>query len=397
MGVKQTKQPTAPPEVPKLVSLRTCFREIGDLKFAALVFVLLCLLRSKSCNLSHASDHAPVLSEGVKPGSNYARLCRFFATGIGDLLQKGVFRAVLRMALQNGSPSVLVIDRTDWGLGSGSWCNLLTIGLTFKGYFIPLIWDDLAHRGNSDADARLRLVDLLLQWWPEGDVPPKKFPLVADREFAGEGWLLELAKRGFSFVARIKSNRKLTIWQRNAIRERPAGARALRRFLHRKGLENTEIVLADEYICHFVALKNTAGRDPEPWVYLFTNLDEPNLAGGLYQLRWTIECCFKHLKSNGFNLESHALKQPHQIEILMATVVLLYAVCVIAGIAALMDDERKHKTPRRKKYANGKSYPAKSTFRIGLTRFLQMALESTPFVAFVNQLLNWFSTTYTFT
>lgn len=397
MGVKQKKQPPDSPEVAKIVSLRSCFREIGDLKFACLVFVLLCILKSRTCNLNRAADFGPSSSKPTKPASDYARLCRFFATGIGEELQKGVFRAVLRLALQSGSPAALVMDRTDWELGKTSWCNLLAIGLSFKGYFIPLVWADLGRRGNSGAAVRLALVDRLLEWWPYGEVSPKEFPLLADREFAGEQWLLDLAKRGFLFVVRIKSNRKLALWLDVAIRERLAGARALRRFLARKGLNTTQIVLADEYICHFVALKNTAGRDKEPWVYLFTNLDEPNLAGDFYRLRWTIECCFKHLKSNGFNLEDHAFVKPHHIDIVMAVVVLLYTLCMLGAFISLHDDLEQNRTPRTKKYRNGKTYPAKSVFRTGLTQITQLASSKPDFLSFVNDLFHWFSPAYIFT
>lgn len=397
MGVKQKKQLTDSPEVAKIISLRTCFREIGDLKFACLVFVLLCILKSRSCNLNRAADFAPVEEKQTKPGSHYTRLCRFFATGIGEELQKGVFRAVLRLALQSGSPTALVIDRTDWELGNTDWCNLLTIGLSFKGYFIPLIWEDLGHRGNSNAAARLALIDTLIKWWPYEEISPRKFPILGDREFAGEGWLLDLAKRGFLFVVRFKSNRKLTIWFEEAIRERRAGARALRRFLARKGFNSTEIVLADEYICHFVALKNTAGRDSEPWLYLFTNLDDPQQAGAFYELRWTIECCFKHLKSNGFNLEDHGFDKPHQINIIMGMVVLLYTICLMGGIISLQEDSAQNRKPRFKKYKKGKSYPAKSTFRIGLTKITYLTSINNAFLSFVNDLLSWFSPAYIFT
>ena len=400
MGVKQKKQLPDSPEAAKIVSLRTCFREIGDLKFACLVFVLLCILKSRTCNLNRAADYAPRGSRADKPSNalaDYTRLCRFFATGIGEDLQKGVFRAVLRLAMQSGCPTALVMDRTDWELGKSSWCNLLTVGLSFKGYFIPLVWEDLGRRGNSDAASRLALIDRLLAWWPYEEVSPKKFPLLADREFAGEQWLVDLAKRGFLFVVRLKSNRQLTIWMEGAIRERPAGARALRRFLARKGLNSAEIVLVGEYICHFVALKNTAGRDKEPWIYLFTNLDEPQFAGDFYRLRWTIECCFKHLKSNGFNLEDHAFVKPHQIDIVMAIVVLLYVLCLIGAFIDLKENLAQNRTTKTKKYKNGKTYAAKSVFRIGLARLTKLNNAATDFIYFANHLFNCFSTTYTFT
>lgn len=394
--MKQKKQPTDSPEEAKLISLRTCFEELTNWKFASLQLVLLCLLAARSCNLYKAADFAPVVGGHANFGANYARLCRFFATGIGDHLQKGVFRAVLRLALQSGLPVALVMDRTDWKAGS-TWCNLLAVGLSFKGYFIPLIWADLGKRGNSDAATRLELLDLLNKWWPHETISPKQFPLVADREFAGEQWLLDLAKRGFSFVVRLKSNRKLTIWFQEAIRERPADARALRRFLYRKGLNSAEILLVGEYICHFVALKNTAGRDREPWIYFFTNLDDPQQASHFYQLRWTIECCFKHLKSNGFNLEDHGFELPHQVDILMAMAVLLYTVCLIGGVIQVQTEVAANRMKKPKKYPNGKTYPPKALFRIGLTLLVAQCFKENGFLSFVNDLFCWFSPAYIFT
>jgi hypothetical protein len=39
------------PEEAKLINLRDCFREIGDLKFAALLLVITCISAAHSCNL----------------------------------------------------------------------------------------------------------------------------------------------------------------------------------------------------------------------------------------------------------------------------------------------------------------------------------------------------------
>ncbi len=209
--MKSTKQNIQTPEEAKIAGLRDCFKEIGDLKFAALLFVSACILSARSCNLYRAADFAPVSGKKGSFRGNYARLLRFFATGIEESLLHGVFRAVLRLALGSGTACCMAMDRTDWKSGE-TWRNLLVVGLSFRGYLIPLVWVDIGHRGNSDVETRLALLDRLSAWWPTDKVPLKAFPLVADREFGGEYWLLQIAKRGFAFVARLKSNRQMSVW-----------------------------------------------------------------------------------------------------------------------------------------------------------------------------------------
>lgn len=371
MGVKTSTMTIQSPEEAKLINLRDCFREIGNLKFAALLLVITCILASHSCNLSLAADYAPLTGCKADRKAVYARLVRFFSTGIGEELQKGVLRAVLLLALQSGLPCCLTMDRTDWKFGT-KWNNPLVIGLSFRGYLVPLVWADLGSRGNSDAPARLLLLDRLAEWWPTDKVPLKSFPLVADREFGGEDWLVKLAKRGFSFVVRIKSNRQLSVWTDGKIRYRPAKLRAIRRCLARKGLKSAEVVIAGEHLCHVACLPNTGTRDKEPYIYLLTNLDDVEQAGDYYQVRWTIECCFKHLKTNGFDLEAQGFKHEHQLEIVMAVLTLLYVLCVLSGSLKQDAEALAKGKPALKKYRNGKSYRVRSLFKSGFEWLIKM-------------------------
>lgn len=396
MGVKTSTMTIQSPEEAKLISLRDCFREIGQLKFAALMLVTTCILASRSCNLSLAADCAP--HTGCKAGraAVYSRLVRFFCTGIGEELQKGVLRAVLLLAMQSGPPCCLTMDRTDWKFGT-KWNNLLVIGLSFRGYLVPLVWADIGSRGNSDAPTRLMLLDRLAQWWPADKVPLKSFPVVADREFCGEEWLVKLAKRGFAFVVRIKSNRQLSVWEGDKIRDRPAKVRAIRRCLSRKGLRAAEVVIAGEHICHVVCLPNTGTRDKDPYVYLLTNLDAPEQAGDYYQVRWTIECCFKHLKTNGFDLEGQGFKHGHQLEIVMAVLTLLYVLCVVGGCLKQDAEALAKGKPALKKYANGKTYRARSLFKSGLEWLIRMgAVAADCLLNLFNELLCCLSSFYGF-
>lgn len=384
------------PEEAKLPNLRDCFREIGDLKFATLLLVLTCIIAARSCNLSLAADYAPLTGSTSSRRAVYARLVRFFCTGIGEALQKGVLRAVVRLAFQSGTPCCLSMDRTDWQFGS-NWHNLLVIGLSFRGYLLPLVWTDIGHRGNSDAPTRLALLERLAGWWPKDEVPLKSFPLVADREFGGEDWLVKLARLGFSFVVRLKSNRQLVVWKDGKIREKPVKLRVLRRCLSRKKLKSAEVVIAGEYVCHLLCLPNTGTRDKDPYIYLFTNLDDPGQAGAYYELRWTIESCFKHLKTNGFDLEEQGFRHEHQLEIVMAVLVLLYVLCVVRGVLQQEATLAQKGKTALKKYANGTSYPQRSLFRTGLQRLIEMGAANIKYLLnLVNELLNCLSRLYAF-
>jgi len=384
------------PEEAKLINLRDCFWEIGELKFAALLLVTTCILACRSCNLSLAADYAPHTGCRADRQAVYARLVRFFSTGIGEELQKGAMRAVLLLAIQSGLPCCLSMDRTDWKFGA-KWNNLLVIGLSFRGYLVPLVWADLGGRGNSDATTRLMLLDRLCRWWPTDKVPLKSLPLVADREFCGEEWLVRLAKLGFTYVVRIKSNRQMSVWQEGRIRDKSCKLRVMRRYMARKGLKSAEVVIAGEYFCQLVCLPNTGTRDKEPYIYLLTNLDEPGRAGDYYQLRWTIECCFKHLKTNGFDLEAQGFQHEHQLEIIMAVLTLLYVLCVVGGglqqaVAAIAKGK-----PALKKYANGKSYKERSLFKSGLEWLIKMgAVAPNSLLSLFNELLCSLSSFYGF-
>ncbi|HRI60321.1 MAG TPA: transposase [Saprospiraceae bacterium] len=390
--MKQTNQNIQSPEEAKIAGLRDCFKEIGNLKFAALLFVSTCILSARSCNLYRAADFA---GNQTSFRGNYGRLLRFFATGLGEGLLRGVFGAVLRLALGSGTACCMAMDRTDWQSG-GTWRNLLVIGLSFRGYLVPLVWVDIGHRGNSDVETRLALLDRLAAWWPRSEVPLKSFPLVADREFGGEYWLLQIAKRGFAFVVRLKSNRQVHVWLNGGLRPKKAKLRVIRRYMQQKGLKSVEIVVADEYVCAIVCLPNTALRDNDPYIYLLTNLDEPQTAGEVYRLRWTIECCFGHLKSNGFNLEEQGFQREHQVEIIMAVLVLLYTVCLVGGILYEAEQEKLTRKIPFKKYANGKKYRQRSLFRTGLIKITTaIALLKNCLLNFVNELMYCLSEFYT--
>lgn len=107
--------------------------------------------------------------------------------------------------------------------------------------------------------------------------------------------------------------------------------------------------------------KNSKQDYKEPYIFFITNLEDAGKALEYYAQRWKIECCFKHLKSNGFNVEAMNFKDDRKIELMMGIVVTSYAIAIREGIV-----EQLRKPFPIKKYKNGKQYAAISVFRKGL-------------------------------
>ena len=118
-----------------------------------------------------------------------------------------------------------------------------------------------------------------------------------------------------------------------------------------------------------VMTKNLKQDRKEPYIYFISNMENANEVLLSYMKRWKIECCFRHLKSNGFNVEAMNFKQDGKIQLMIAVVIMAYVLAIREGIL-------KHcKNPIPvKKYANGKTYLSVSIFRTGLEILDQLIL-----------------------
>lgn len=99
---------------------------------------------------------------------------------------------------------------------------------------------------------------------------------------------------------------------------------------------------------------------------LITNMDRH--AKGvceIYPIRWKIEHCFKHLKSNGFCLEAINLKGPVRQHLLMAVMVFAYTLSILEGLKIYDNVAIKHYHHEQRQ---GK---AESVFRVGINQLAQ--------------------------
>lgn len=126
----------------------------------------------------------------------------------------------------------------------------------------------------------------------------------------------------------------------------------------------------------FVVLKNPDQNAVEPLIYLLSSLKvTPSRVASRYPIRWQIETCFKHLKSNGFNLEEMNHKGEERSRLIMATVVFAYTLSVCEGL-------KEYKKVPINKYKSGLQRKAYSVFRIGLDRISAFCYKLEAFLVF---------------
>ncbi|MEK7224666.1 MAG: transposase [Bacteroidota bacterium] len=111
----------------------------------------------------------------------------------------------------------------------------------------------------------------------------------------------------------------------------------------------------------FVIIKNPKqGRHEEPYLYFISDLQDAKAIAEHYLKRWKIECCFKNLKTNGFNIEDINVQSDKKIELMMGVLVLVYWIALEEGML-----KHNRKPIPLKRYKNGKVHLTISIFRLG--------------------------------
>ncbi len=152
----------------------------------------------------------------TKASSHYKRLLRFFEIGKVISFCEGCFIFVL--SLLGIETDLLVLDRTNWKIGKKN-VNVLTLGILFNGCFIPLCWQQLNKRGNSNFRERSLLLNRFLHWWKRTGRQTKEMVMVADREFIGAEWIKFLKKIEWHFVVRLKENMYFELCQESGAKK----------------------------------------------------------------------------------------------------------------------------------------------------------------------------------
>ncbi len=203
-----------------------------------------------------------------------------------------------------------------------------------------------------------------------------RFVLMADREFLGTDFWGDLKDKGLHFVIRIRQFTYLELCSQCFNLTKKEVVVWIQKEVKRNGKLVFDLPCGAN-IYRVVVVKNSQKHPKKGNEYLFLLTDLKNEAEILayYAFRWKIECCFKSLKTNGFNLEEISFKDQQKIDCIFAMAALAY---VFAIQEAIIDLETaglpSAKTIPFKRYTDKiektvKEYPVISLFRWGCHQY----------------------------
>jgi len=358
------------------------------------------IYKAKSVNLEEVKNELPDLlaNKTTLPDSHYKRLTRFFLLPEKErikLSQKLLAASlkVLGAEKRHLVNSYLTLDGTKWKGPEGCYIHLLSLCIVVNGVSIPLWWEDLAKKGHSSQAERIAFFREALKHYEL-----KCKCLLADREYIGREFLgflseehLKLNIRLPKGVYREEVDAALYRSTNKQARDQHLRYSAMERKARLPKYANTGVskeIKIDGKPYLFIIFRNQkwkVGDDPkEELIYLITTLNKKRKAIKAYRIRWSIECCFKHLKSKGFDLEAINLRGDTKIMLMVALVSFMYTLCVVQGFLSL----RKRKKSDRKKYKDGQVFLTVSYFKKGKA-FLRTILHSFyDFVTFLNEVFD---------
>jgi len=285
------------------------------------------VIMARTTNLNILKDYLPQLlgNEKTVSCSHYKRLIRFFGKADpSNKLVECILNMIYRML--SGQVKYIILDATEWKRGEKIF-HLLTLCIVFHEVAIPIYWHQLDKNGghSSQEDRQKLFTKACERYQLSGKI------LLADREFIGQKWLAFLVEKKIDFIIRMsKTCYKLPI------SEAPGFVYSKLEKIVLKATKSTKSVIKlfqmNGNTYSIVITKNDKNDPEEPLLYFISSLDNKMDILNGYRIRWKIENCFKHLKTNGFNLEDLNLSQDPKLCLMVAIVVMAYVLSVYQGI-----------------------------------------------------------------
>lgn len=329
------------------------------------------ILQARTTNLNIVKNYVGGIigNTRTKPDSYYTYLIRFFRREESEQLAPLLLYITFFLLNDKFKVKYLTLDGTVWELGDNSY-HFLTLCVLYEGVSIPIWWQNLGHKGvSSQSERETFLTEALALYNLEG------MTLLADREYIGEAWFALLRKKGIHFIIRLRKDIYRSYVDEQLIPEKSKSRRydkhQTKRYSHLKRLANmpcyqntgvAKYIRINGEIYLFVMYKNpnpNADKADE-MLFFLTSLNKKEQVIRDYPLRWTIECCFKHLKSNGFNLETINIKGAAKQNLMFTILVFLYTFSITQGLRAYVKANKI-----LKKYSSGKTSLAVSIFKKG--------------------------------
>lgn len=209
------------------------------------------------------------------------------------------------------------VDRTNWDFGKHR-INFLVMSVTVGKLAVPIVWEQLPKKGNSNTKERLHLLQRFLTIVPASRIRV----LLADREFIGNEWFKALRQRRIPYAIRVRDN---------IIASLPCGGTAAIKRLCKnlkpgQSRKWERIILGQAHTA--LAVKRLASGDLLAVAYYGLGRRGPL---EVYRERWKIEMLFACLKRKGFNLEDTHLTHKDRLEKIFAVAAIAAAWTIQAG------------------------------------------------------------------
>lgn len=346
------------------------------------------IFESESTNLNKVKKKLGRVTGNLKtkPESNYKRLIRFFNTEEKRELIKSLVCLSMYLLGKKQSTKYLTLDGTSWLIGEKK-VHLLTLCIVYEGVSIPLWWEEINKKGHSSFKERKKVIREASKI-----LNLSGLVLLADREYIGRAWFNYLTNKKIAFIIRLKAKtycEEINEASHIASREDLFQKARYSKLVHmanfakyrKKGVSKYFRIKGKPYT--FVILKNPKNDPKEPLLYFISTLKDRKEIIQTYPIRWTIECCFKHLKTNGFDLEAMNFKDSLKIMLMMAITSFLYVLCIIEGLKQL----KIKKKSDSKKFSDGTVTLTTSIFAKGLDYLNNKFRDLNSFINFLQRLL----------
>lgn len=335
-------------QLPPIDKIKSFFPKHRICVVKVLLLLLSTIMESRTVNLNKCKSKAGKVT-GKKDGklpSIYTRFIRFFKMQAVDTFCIGIMLLILSFIELDGVVH-LVIDRTNWEIGQKK-VNVLALGILLPNkVFIPVLWEILPKKGNSNEKERIALLQRFQSAWPASI--SRKFVLIGDREFVGLHWFTWMFDNRLSFVVRLRWQDYFALAAMSCNTTVCKLERKIRRQIQSKGFFQTTISVENNTF-YMTILPNTAKRrkiiKPNPgddFVVLLSPEKNVKQVSETYRLRWGIEVFFRHVKQNGFNLEDLNLDKAKKVQLMFGIVAIAYCLCICQGLKEILKKPQKIK------------------------------------------------------
>jgi hypothetical protein len=327
-------------ELSNILSRHFNFHKARSDCFAQLIRAMITV---KTVNFTHL---ATSFMTQALPESSYKRIQRFFRFFRFDAF--AVASMVITLFGLKKQKLTLTLDRTNWKFGKLD-INILMLAAAHRGIAIPLMWQCLPKKGNSNTAERIDLIKRIILLIGAERIEC----LLGDREFVGLEWIKWLDEQNIRFLFRVRNNSLLE----SAL---PVNA-FFKNLPKKKKLKNGKTTLWGKSV--YLSVRWSYNKDE--LVTLISNYAVPN-PFKTYRKRWEIETFFGCLKKRGFCFEDTHLIHLERLEKLVCVLVIGFCWSYLVG-------EWKDKEVPIKTKVHGRK--AKSLFRYGFDELRRLFLN----------------------